>query len=627
MAADLGALLLGPALVLIAHVLRAWRWALLFPAGTLNRRFDLLLALGVGYGVNLVAPLHLGELVRSGLATRRIDNARFAYVAATVAVERATDLAVVAVIFAAMGGASLAAAMAAAAMAALGFALVIRRARRARGLVWRVASIFNDALKMGIVDFVWSFAEIMTGPTLRRWRFALATAAMWAMYLLSYAALARFLGAPIASVLQSMLGAPLQSFAQSLAAGGSFARQGAPLVVFVSVPIIIIVGYGGIRDWLEGHRAIFRLKRYGMSGADAPSAMRERFKALATYEQYLAHLFDGGAGPLRDFERQAIGDAVVHKFFHGGSEAVTALVEVDGELRIRKFAVYAAAEKLAAQADWLSDPTRARAPLARVVERRGGEGGFRYDMPMVTPSSDFYDFVHTTPIERSRALLSDVLACMETLHGDGATAEAAEIDAYLDVKARRNVEIIEDFAQRSLSWPRFTVNGAPFDINLWRRLSDPGWLRAQIRYDRVATIHGDLTIENIIVAPSSPGGFYLIDPNPENIFNSPLIDWAKLMQSLHLGYENLNLGGNCRRDASSLVLSSPRTHNYAQLHAMLESEIVNRLGEDVLREVYFHEIINYLRLTPYQIRRQPIRGLSFFACVTMLVARYAERWG
>ena len=75
MVAALVALLLAPALVLLAHVLRAWRWALLFPAGALSRRFDLLLALGVGYGANLVLPVHLGEhRARGRLASRRIGE-------------------------------------------------------------------------------------------------------------------------------------------------------------------------------------------------------------------------------------------------------------------------------------------------------------------------------------------------------------------------------------------------------------------------------------------------------------------------------------------------------------------------------------------------------------------------
>ena len=80
------------------------------------------------------------------------------------------------------------------------------------------------------------------------------------------------------------------------------------------------------------------------------------------------------------------------------------------------------------------------------------------------------------------------------------------------------------------------------------------------------------------------------------------------------------MSAHCRRDETGLTLASMRSHSLRQLHAMLETEIVGRFGPDGLREVYFHEIVNYLRLTPYKIRQQPMRGLSFFACAAMLLA-------
>ena len=56
-------------------------------------------------------------------------------------------------------------------------------------------------------------------------------------------------------------------------------------------------------------------------------------------------------------------------------------------------------------------------------------------------------------------------------------------------------------------------------------------------------------------------------------------------------------------------------------------EIVARFGDDdALREVYFHELVNYLRLTLYKIRQSPTRGLAFFGCTSLLLRRYTERF-
>ena len=54
--------------------------------------------------------------------------------------------------------------------------------------------------------------------------------------------------------------------------------------------------------------------------------------------------------------------------------------------------------------------------------------------------------------------------------------------------------------------------------------------------DPVGTIHGDLTIENIICRTDNDS-WYLIDPNTGNLHESPFLDYGKLLQSLHGSYE------------------------------------------------------------------------------------------
>ena len=129
----------------------------------------------------------------------------------------------------------------------------------------------------------------------------------------------------------------------------------------------------------------------------------------------------------------------------------------------------------------------------------------------------------------------------------------------------------------------------------------------------------------MIVAPQLPRGWYIIDPNPENVFDTPLIDWAKQMQSVHLGYEGLNRGVPCTLTDSAIRLSFTKSHAYTTLHGDLEHFLMERYGPDVVREVYFHELVNYLRLTPYKIRQDPVKGLTFFACTSVLLQRYLDR--
>ena len=63
------------------------------------------------------------------------------------------------------------------------------------------------------------------------------------------------------------------------------------------------------------------------------------------------------------------------------------------------------------------------------------------------------------------------------------------------------------------------------------------------------------------------------------------------------------------------------------LHDTVTRQLTALLGERAMREVAFHEIVNFLRLTPYRRRSSSQQGVTFFACTSMLLRRYRERYG
>lgn len=623
-------------LLLLAHIVRAARWGLLFPSTYLARRFNLLLGLGLGYAVNLVVPFRIGEIVRTVMVHRR-DGIRLSHVAATVFIERVADLLAVSVILAAIliiegSDAPLTwatpAAMAMGALAALAVTMVVRRSLRVRKAVWRVGSLFNDRIRVEIADFAWSAAEILAARTVLRWRFIFSSLVMWTLYLVAYWVFSQATGLSATVILNTLLNRPFNALLQNVPSSETLSI-GLQLVAFAVLPILAILLYGALRDQDRLAFAWHVVRKRGKSGTGAPLAARKRFEAVNTYDYFLASLFSGTNQLVTGFGLEAVDDCIIHKFFKGGSDAITALVEVDERLMIRKFAVGPAATKLKVQADWLRQRGNGNLPLVAVVdEQRTGET-FTYDMPLVTPSNDFYDVIHTSPPAHSRRLLKQVIGRLVDFHAltEETVHDEQTISDYLNTKAVKNAKTILDFAHTMVPGQSFELNGKTYDFAVWNRLLDPAWLKSQVHDRRVACIHGDLTIENVIVAPDYPDGFYIIDPNPENVFDSPLIDWAKLMQSLHLGYETLNQGLSCHVDGGVMRLTHVRSQAYADLHQLLESEIRDRLGADAVREVYFHEIINYLRLTTYKIRQSPMRGLGFFACTTILLDRYTERFG
>lgn len=617
--------------LLLAHAARALRWALLFPPGYTKRRFNLLMGLSVGYLLNAIIPFRLGEILRAYFVSAR-ENIPFPLVAATVASERVADViavAAISIIFSFSLGVlnesmwPLLVVMLGVVACIITIAFLVRASSRLRRAIWFLASIFNDRLRFAIIDFAWSLAEIIASGTLLRWRFLAMTIVMWALYIASYVMFGYAVQEPLGDVLYSLLGSPLHPLAERLIEGKSVAAE-IPLLLFALLPVLGVIGYGFAIQWSAMLRALTAGGWYSRSVASS----RNRFKVQNEYWLFLAALFSGDDHVVTGFGLRAIEDGVVHKFFQGGSDAVTALVEVEGRLLIRKFAVGAAAEKLKVQANWLAAHRDKDIPLVEVIAERQGIKFFRYDMPLIVPANDFYDVIHTSPVSRSEEVLTDIIGRVSLFHertANGLAADAA-IEAYLNLKVQNNARLILDFARAALPQTRFQINGVDYDLEEWRCFADYRWLSNQIRDRRSAIIHGDLTIENIVISPSQPAGWYIIDPNPENLFESPLIDWAKLLQSLHLGYEGLNRGAPCTLSDASFSLPFTRSQTYSHLHSALEKWIVQKYGLDALREVCFHELVNYLRLTPYKIRHDPAKGLTFFVGTSILLRRYFDRW-
>jgi hypothetical protein len=400
------------------------------------------------------------------------------------------------------------------------------------------------------------------------------------------------------------------------------------VLFYSTIPILVIIIYGLTRQWSEIVRDFSLKLRFGgsLQGRN-PNSARDKFQQVKEFDYFLASHFGGGDKVLSSFSLLGIEDGSIVRLYNGGSDAITALVEVNERLIIRKFAVGAAAVKLKSQSTWLRSHQKDNIPLVEIISDQQGEFYYRYDMPLIASANEYYDFIHTVHIDQSKALLTDVVEAIAEFHFSNGLCEATKetVELYLAEKVVKNVQEILEFARRLIPDQEFEINGSAYSFSDWNCLLDIEWLSSQINHFQTCTIHGDLTVENIIVVEGKVPAFYIIDPNPDNVFDSPLIDFGKLMQSLHLGYESLNRSGQRSSvSGSAIAVKLSRSHAYSVLHQLLEERILHQYGPETLKEVYFHELINYLRLTPYKIRKDPAIGLTFFACTCILLARYLQ---
>jgi hypothetical protein len=616
--------------LLAAHALRAIRHSYLFAKEELPERFGLLLALSISYALNAIIPFRIGEVVRALFLAARL-RLRFPYVLATVVAERFADLAAVALIATLLAyttnGPSrelvdAAALLAAAAFAIAGGAVLVQRSARVRRAVWYVASLFNDTIRLSIVEFVWTFAAYVGEARLRSARFLAATVGMWSLYLAAYWMFAVAVGTSLGQVSLLLLGAPLRPLIGELFAGG-VARTSLALLLFTLVPVGVVILYGLIRQRRELQKSLGFVRRFGLVPAElSRSSIGRRFRNSGDYAALMAAHFAASRQIVSEFTGEGMDDVIVHRILPGGSDAVTALIELRGELSIRKLATADAGRKLRVQVSWLREYASAL-PLPEVLTEEWHGERFHYDMPYTLSARDFYDVIHTSPIDHSKRVLQDIVNEMSLFHARQRLGSATDavVDEYLERKVRGNAREVLAYA-RGLLGEEFILNGDGYRLSDWRCLLDMSWLREQVRSRETSAIHGDLTIENIIVSPRHERQWYLIDPNPSNTFDTPLIDWAKLMQSLHLGYESMNRGGAPTLNGNAMRLPFTRSSAYAELHRYLLSLLAERSTADELREVAFHELVNYLRLIPYRIRQSPQRAMAFFACAAILLREY-----
>lgn len=636
----IGSLAIAIIMLLIAHAIRAVRWGLLLPERYSQHRFDLLVGLALGYAANALVPFRIGEILRAATVTARIKTERkdqvLATVVASILVERLTDLPIAAGLLwicSRSYGAAVSLVLAAGLLAFVGVAIYARS--EARKLIWVATLPFSHPVRLGIAHCTWEYGQAIVGRVWLRPHYLGATLIMWVCYLCAYSALGQAIHQDLGTTVDLFLANPLipllTQVADTSAPGFDIVAMSV-VIVFALLPVaaILVLGAGELR---RGVRAAIRAldRRLGdtriqsLRLPDAILTTRERYREQSVYDAFLDDLFSGRRALATQFSLTLPETAIVHRFYNGGSDAITGLVEHDGRLQIAKFAVGAAVDKLREQVAWLE---RARTQGLSVTEcgdpETVGEAA-RYEMPLVIPAHDFYDVIHTGQLEPASEMLTALIGRVDRHHdASHSVATRVDVETYLNAKGLQNQAVIVEFLADRLG-THFTLNGRRANISDLKPFSDFEWMRAQITRLDVADIHGDLTIDNVIATPTRDDGYYLIDPNPENLFNTPLIDWAKLMQSLHLGYESLNrLIPPTGRDG--IVVPMIRSQRYADLHGLLERDLIDRIGEDGTREVYFHEMINYLRLTPYKIRHNPEKGLMFAGCCLILLQRYRERY-
>lgn len=620
-------------LLIIGHSIRVRRWNNILPGNDDSLRSVQFASLSIGYVANFFVPFKLGELLRT-VSYSLWGKKDFATSFASVILERLVDIVVWVIILNTMmnvystsgeGYISPSYLSFSFAIVALAVCYYLNKSCSLRRRLNRISSIFNDEISFNIRHFLWSLGESFERFKNNKVDFVTNTVVMWFFYLSSYYLLSLSLDASLSLLISSLFNAPL-SATLSLIIDNTTLNDSLTVSAFFLSPVLFISLYLLVKNKYS-YQPSKIINWFASSSLSLPDK-RDLFASKEQYQMFLLRSFRSEADIISEFDRFGMqGDTILHRIFHGGSDALTTMVSYNNSLFVRKFASSRGKSKLKAQKQWLLDHSTTL-PLAAVSEQNDRDGIYTYDMPYSKSSIDFYEYIHSVDVETSWGYLEQVINRVSEFHARTSDGDASDetINQYLDQKLKNNFLDIKSLAAEFFESDTIIINGKEMNVRAIENWLTQDNFAKQFEHKQVSTIHGDLTIENIIIDNETDLGWFIIDPNVGNLFESPLLDYAKLMQSLHLGYESLNRSIHCQRDNGRISVSFYRSSQYSALSDKYEEWLESKFSPQYLKEVRLHEIIHYMRLVPYKFRKDTNIGLAFTACMLLLVDKFMQEY-
>ena len=323
-------------------------------------------------------------------------------------------------------------------------------------------------------------------------------------------------------------------------------------------------------------------------------------------------------------------DVAVIEDYSAGSNATTMLCEKYDKTFYRKYAFGKDAAKLNEQIKWIHANEKKLSLTKISYELFDGEVCV-YDMPYIDGAVTCFNFVHTQPFEKAWKNLKDAITDLSNnLHKP--TLRPSEIEAtklYIESKVNKNLKIIKkgEFIAPLQKYNYLYINGKRYhNLKHYETMLSEKNLLEIFKDDDFSDIHGDFTIENIVCVKGEKDSHYLIDPNTGNIHDSPFLDFAKLLQSLHGGYEFLMNTKNVSVIGNHIDFLFTKSSTYYRLCDEYVSYLEDKFGEDGLRSIFYHEAIHWLRLMPYKIEKNGERSVLFYAGLLMVLDDIEKRF-
>lgn len=631
-------LILAIILMSAAHFLRVLRWELFIKVYEKPNRKRLLNGLSIGYLVNYFVPYKLGDILRGFFAGKKMKNGK-ALGLSTVIVDRYLDVFCVGLIFCGLAfykrgdeeffNASkfyiiLFASLIVTTLFIFIFKSVLKKLIRA------IAGIFNTRIEGSVLKFawatIWNFKDIVL--KINKLKLIFITLGMWGLYIASYELFSIFYSTVTSDTRWTDIflmffgesGVKASTIMLSVV-NGSVEKSQVFFIIFVMAPLLILLFI-----------ALFLKKIFANASDDGEYL--NLLPQLNPSERltFLDKYFSGVNREYIDNYLKINRGISIIRDYSAGSNATTMLCVDERGTFFRKYAFDEDGKKLAEQIEWI-EKNSGLLSLPQIIRSEANEFYCYYDMPYDSSYVGLFEYAHSMPLEKSKGVLFNVLDSLEkgiyVKNNKEASLDICE--EYIENKVYKNLETIMNSRRLKQLTEAETifVNGKEYkNLSSYKDFLSKENLLKVFENDSISTIHGDLTIENIVCVKENgkEDGFYLIDPNTGNILDSPNLDYAKLLQSLHGGYEFLMAVKNVNVIDNRIDFVFTKSSVYEYLYRETDKYLREHFSEETVKSIYFHEIIHWLRLMPYKISKDYRTAPAFYAGMLMVMSDIYDRF-
>lgn len=628
----------------IAHIIRAYKMSYLMKPVTHTSVSMQFKALSIGYLFNTILPFRVGELIRTQVIAFS-QAISFGFSLALVVIERLVDimmLTVVALVFVQVGifPHSIQPYLIGAGGVALGLLVVIfvvtSEYAPVMRLVYRFTSLYNDTIMVRIRFKYWSILyglKQVASPS-RIGVYIILSLVMWLSYAVSIWLLLAVL--PMLMLDVAHIAAPF--YAMSIPFGpanlGAYSNihhqlaQSQPLLAEKSqilatwAFLVIPMGIVGLFNMLRSRVPAWRRLREGVDTPALISKLARERDISHELALFLDNYFKGNGLSRIVNRREHAKDFKLLRYFKGGSDAITILVDKSGKSVVEKIIAIELKDRLKAQYDWLV--THKDKNIVTVKSEETADDYYAINLEYHPDDEMFFEYMHHSSLDESKRVLDETWRALNrTVHKK--TQKVVDHEAvtrYIDKHFYECLEkaqsVSDDFSLVTTS-ETIVINGKQY-MNAYAIMAaikkNKAVMKDLATYTSSGAVHGDVAIDNILVDRTS-GKVTIIDPAPDgNIINGRVFDFGKNMQSLYCGYEFLFRGDEPALLGvdGSIVYRDQKSLRYTQLCDYVRSELAPKyLTQAEQRAMLFHAGVLLIRRLKHQVYQDPQLTLSMYA--------------